>query len=75
MMIKKYRLAFVVGALMASTSALAEPVKTEAVVTSISGNTITARTIDGTLSVVLTPATKISQTAGSPRGTAGTSRA
>lgn len=54
----------VVAALMVSTSALAEPVKTEAVITSVDGSTITARTINGPLTVVLTPSTKIVQTSG-----------
>jgi len=57
-------LAIFVASLLASTSALAEPVKTEAVVTSVSGNTMIARTVNGPLTVVLTPSTKIIQTSG-----------
>jgi len=54
------------GALLASVAAtaVAEEVKTEAVITSVSGNTINAKTMAGPLTVVLTPSTKISQTSG-----------
>lgn len=44
--------------------ALAEEIKTEAVITSVDGNTINARTTAGPLTVVLTPETKITQTSG-----------
>jgi outer membrane protein OmpA-like peptidoglycan-associated protein len=43
---------------------MADEVKTEAVITSIEGNTINARTTAGPLTVVLTPSTKITQTSG-----------
>ena len=54
------------GALLASVAAtaVAEEVKTEAVITSVSGNTINAKTMAGPLTVVLIPSTKISQTSG-----------
>ena len=64
MTISKHSLAILAAGLLVSTSALAEPVKTEAVVTSISGNVINARTTNGPLTIVLTPSTKISQTSG-----------
>jgi len=64
MTISKHSLAILAAGLLASTSAFAEPVKTEAVVTSISGNVINARTTNGPLTIVLTPSTKISQTSG-----------
>ena len=67
MNVRKYGLAIFAAALVASTSALAEPVKTEAVIVSIEGNTITARSLNGPLTVVLTPSTKITQTSGFPR--------
>ena len=54
----------VLAALMVSTSALAEEVKTEAVITSVNGHTINARTANGPLTVVLTHSTKITQTSG-----------
>lgn len=44
--------------------ALAEEIRTEAVITSVDGNTINARTTAGPLTVVLTPETKITQTSG-----------
>lgn len=49
---------------VATAPALAEEVKTEAVITSVDGNTINARTTAGPLTVVLTPETKITQTSG-----------
>jgi outer membrane protein OmpA-like peptidoglycan-associated protein len=64
MEVRKNGLAVFAAALIVSTSALAEPVKTEAVITAIDGNTITARTTSGPLIVVLTPSTKITQTSG-----------
>jgi outer membrane protein OmpA-like peptidoglycan-associated protein len=67
MSVSKRSLAACAAALIVSTSALAEQVKTEAVVTSISGNTINARTVNGPLTVILTPSTKISQTSGIAR--------
>jgi outer membrane protein OmpA-like peptidoglycan-associated protein len=57
----------VAGALLASAAAapvVAEEVKTEAVITSVDGNTINARSTAGPLTVVLTPDTKITQTSG-----------
>jgi OmpA-OmpF porin, OOP family len=67
MSLSKYGAAVLAAALLASTSALAEQVKTEAVVTSVQGSTITARTVNGPLTVMLTPSTKISQTSGIAR--------
>ena len=64
MKVGKYGLAVIVAGLMISGSASAEPVKTEAVITSVDGNTINARTTSGPLTVVLTPSTKIVQTSG-----------
>ena len=55
------------GALLVSVAAVpapAEEVKTEAVITAIDGNTITARSTAGPLTVVLTDSTKITQTSG-----------
>jgi outer membrane protein OmpA-like peptidoglycan-associated protein len=52
------------AAFVVSSPLLAERTKTEAVVTSIAGNTITARTMNGPLTVVLTPSTDIAQTSG-----------
>jgi outer membrane protein OmpA-like peptidoglycan-associated protein len=52
---------------VAAVPALAEDVKTEAVITSVDGNTINARTTAGPLTVVLTPETKIVQTSGIAR--------
>ncbi len=57
----------VAGSLLASVAAvpaLAEDVKTEAVITQVDGNTITAKSMAGPLTVVLTPETKIVQTSG-----------
>ena len=67
MKVGKYGLAGIVASLMISGSAFAEPVKTEAVITSVDGNTISARTTAGPLTVVLTPSTKIVQTSGLAR--------
>jgi OOP family OmpA-OmpF porin len=55
------------GTLLVSVAAvpvIAEEVKTEAVITSVDGNTITAKSMAGPLTVVLTPETKIVQTSG-----------
>jgi outer membrane protein OmpA-like peptidoglycan-associated protein len=52
---------------LAAVPALAEKVKTEAVITSVDGNTINARTTAGPLTVMLTPETKITQTSGIAR--------
>jgi OmpA-OmpF porin, OOP family len=64
MEVRKYGLAALAAALLVSTAAFAEPVKTEAVITSVDGNTITAKTMNGPLTIVLTPSTKITQTSG-----------
>lgn len=50
--------------LMVSSPLLAEPTKTEAVITKIEGNTISARTMSGPITVILTPSTTIAQTSG-----------
>lgn len=60
----KFGFAACAGALMVSTAAFAEPIKTEAVITSVNGNTIAARTTAGPLTVVVTPSTTIKQTSG-----------
>src|SRR5687768_7531081 len=67
MTLSKYGAAVLATVLLVSTSALAEQVKTEAVITSVEGSTINARTVNGPLTVVLTPSTKISQTSGIAR--------
>lgn len=59
--------AIAAAALIASTAALAEKVKTEAVITSVEGNRINARTRSGPLTIVMTPSTKVSQTSGLSR--------
>jgi outer membrane protein OmpA-like peptidoglycan-associated protein len=64
MEIRKHGLVVFATALIVTTSALAEQVKTEAVITSINGSIINARTTAGPLTVVLTPSTKITQTSG-----------
>lgn len=61
---RKHGLAVFAAALFVSTSSLAEEVKTEAVIVSVDGNTINARTTSGPLTIVLTPSTKITQTSG-----------
>jgi outer membrane protein OmpA-like peptidoglycan-associated protein len=60
----KASLLVVSGSLLVSSPLLAEPTKTEAVITKVDGNTITARTTQGPLTVVLTPSTSIAQTSG-----------
>ncbi|MFL6723788.1 MAG: OmpA family protein [Sphingomicrobium sp.] len=62
--VRKHRLALLAAAIIIATPSFAEETKTEAVITSVSGNTITARTMNGPLTVVLVPETKISQTSG-----------
>ena len=47
-----------------STPLVAEPTKTEAVITKVEGSTVHARTVNGPLTVVLTPSTDIAQTSG-----------
>jgi outer membrane protein OmpA-like peptidoglycan-associated protein len=64
MNVRKNGIAVLAASLMISTYAFAEEVKTEAVITSVEGNTINARTQSGPLTIVLTPSTKISQTSG-----------
>jgi outer membrane protein OmpA-like peptidoglycan-associated protein len=64
MTVSKPGLAVLLASVIFSTSALAEKVKTEAVVTSVSGNTINARTVNGPLTVIVTPSTTIAQTSG-----------
>ena len=54
----------VAGSLMFSAPLLAEPTKTEAVITKVEGHNIIARTVNGPLTVVLTPSTDIAQTSG-----------
>jgi outer membrane protein OmpA-like peptidoglycan-associated protein len=58
---EKLRFAVFATALMVSTSALADEVKLEAVIVTISGNTINARTQQGPLTVEISPATKIKE--------------
>ena len=60
---------------VAAVPAIAEEVKTEAVITSVDGNTINAKTMNGPLTVVLTPETKIVQTSGIAKRDARDSRA
>ena len=67
MSMSKTRVGLFAATLLVSTSTLAEQVKTDAVITSVQGNTINARTTSGPLTVVLTPSTKISQTSGIAR--------
>jgi outer membrane protein OmpA-like peptidoglycan-associated protein len=49
---------------MVSTSAQAEPVQAEGVITSVKEDGIALRTVSGPLTIVLTPSTTISQTSG-----------
>lgn len=62
--IRKAGLLAISAAFVVSSPVLAERTKTEAVVTKVEGNTITARTMSGPLTVVLTPSTDIAQTSG-----------
>ena len=64
MKIGKYGIVIAGAAFVAGTPALAEKVKTEAVITSVGNTGISARTRDGPLTVVLTPSTKITETSG-----------
>ena len=57
-------MAAIAAALMISTSALAEEVKTEAVIVSVDGSNINAQSRAGPLTVVVSPETKITETAG-----------
>ncbi|QIK95655.1 OmpA family protein [Sphingomonas sp. HDW15A] len=56
--------ALLASALIIATPAWAERVKTEAVITSVDGNTVNARTRQGPLTVVVSPDTKITETSG-----------
>ena len=56
--------ALMVGALVIATPAWAEQVKTEAVITSVDGSNVTARTRSGPLTVVVSPSTRITETSG-----------
>jgi len=62
--IRKAGLVVVTAAFVISSPLLAERTKTEAVITKVQGNTITARTTAGPITVVLTPSTDIAQTSG-----------
>jgi len=62
--IRKASLMVVTAAFVISSPVFAEPTKTEAVITRVEGNTITARTMNGPLTVVLTHSTTIAQTSG-----------
>jgi OmpA-OmpF porin, OOP family len=64
MAIRKAILMAASAAFMISSPVLAEPTKSEGVITKIEGNTITARTMTGPLTVILTPSTDIAQTSG-----------
>ena len=64
MNVRKYGIVIFGASLMASTAVFAEPVKTEAVITSVTDGSISARTREGPLTVVLTPSTKITETSG-----------
>jgi outer membrane protein OmpA-like peptidoglycan-associated protein len=59
-----YGLAVFVAALTAPAPLVASEVKSEAVITSVNGGTIAARTESGPITIVVTPSTKISQTSG-----------
>src|SRR5436189_6238969 len=61
---RKYGLAVLATAFVMSTYASADPIKTEAVITSAADGTIKAKTREGPLTVVVTPDTKISETSG-----------
>jgi outer membrane protein OmpA-like peptidoglycan-associated protein len=56
--------ALLAGALLVATPAWAEQAKTEAVIVSVDGGNVTARTRQGPLTVVLSPSTKITETSG-----------
>src|SRR6476659_7951290 len=62
--IRGANLLIVTACLVISSPLVAEPMKTEAVITKIEGQTISARTVNGPLTVVLTPSTDIAQTSG-----------
>jgi outer membrane protein OmpA-like peptidoglycan-associated protein len=52
------------AAFVISSPLLAEPTKTEAVITKVEGSTISAKTMTGPITVILTPSTDIAQTSG-----------
>ena len=62
--IRKAGLMMVTAAFVISSPVLAAPTKTEAVITKVEGHTISARTMTGPITVVLTPSTDIAQTSG-----------
>jgi OOP family OmpA-OmpF porin len=64
MIIRKVSFLAVTMSLAISSPILAEQTKTEAVITKVSGSTITARTMNGPITVILTPSTTIAQTSG-----------
>jgi outer membrane protein OmpA-like peptidoglycan-associated protein len=64
MAIKRDYIAVFAAALLVSTAALAEQVKREAVIVSVSGGTINAQSREGPVTVVLAPDTKITETSG-----------
>ncbi len=64
MVAKRYGIAVIAAGLMASTSAWAEAVKTEAVILSINDGSINAQSKQGPLTVVMTPTTEIKETSG-----------
>jgi OmpA-OmpF porin, OOP family len=67
MLCRNAGLLVVTASFLISSPLLAEPIKTEAVITRVQGNTITARTTQGPLTVILTPSTSIAQTSGIAR--------
>ena len=71
---RNFGLAALAATLAISTGAWAEPFKSEAVVTKVEGNTISARTVNGPITVHLTPETSIAQTSGIARKTTKTAK-
>jgi outer membrane protein OmpA-like peptidoglycan-associated protein len=61
---RRATLLVVTASFVIASPVLAEPAKTEAVITKVEGNTITAKTVNGPLTVILTPSTSIAQTSG-----------
>ena len=66
---RNFGLAALAATLAISTAAFAEPYKSEAVITKVEGSTISARTVNGPITVHLTPETSIAQTSGIARKT------
>ena len=64
MTVSASRLAVLAAALLVTTPAIAEEVKREAVVVSVDGGNINARTREGPITVVVAPSTRISETSG-----------